>query len=170
MIKNKKLGEMKMFNKVLSENREENYKMMLGAITDLLESEKDGLVILSVLPSFINSFMDDINWVGFYKLRDDELSVGPFQGEPPCLRIKLGKGVCGAAAEQEKIIVVENVHDFPGHIACDSKTNSEIVLPIMSHDEVWGVLDIDSPILARFGELEKKYLQLIVEKLEVYLN
>lgn len=94
--------------------------------------------------------LPDINWVGFYRLTGEKLVLGPFQGKPACIAIPLGRGVCGTAAQENRVVRVENVHEFPGHIACDSASNSEIVLPLYAGETLWGVLDIDSPSLNRF--------------------
>ena len=94
--------------------------------------------------------LSDVNWAGFYLLKDGELVLGPFQGKPACVRIALGKGVCGTAAQRRESIVVPNVHEFPGHIACDSASNSELVVPLIRNGMLLGVLDVDSPVLARF--------------------
>lgn len=110
--------------------------------------------------------MEDINWAGFYKMVDGALVLYPFQGKSACIRIPVGKGVCGTAVEQDKIQLVEDVHQFPGHIACDSASNSEIVLPIHKEGKVWGVLDIDSPYVGRFTEEDKEGLEKVVAALE----
>ena len=103
--------------------------------------------------------LTQINWVGFYVRRGEELLLGPFQGKPACVRIALGKGVCGTAAQTGQIQRVENVHNFPGHIACDSASQSEIVIPIFKEGRVWGVLDLDSPVLARFTPQDQVFLE-----------
>lgn len=110
--------------------------------------------------------MEDINWAGFYKMVDGALVLYPFQGKSACIRIPVGKGVCGTAVAQDKIQLVEDVHLFPGHIACDSASNSEIVLPIHKDGVVWGVLDIDSPYFSRFTEEDKEGLQKVIAVLE----
>ena len=110
--------------------------------------------------------MEDINWAGFYIMEKGRLVLGPFQGNPACIRIPVGKGVCGTAVERDEIQLVEDVHLFPGHIACDSASNSEIVLPIHKDGKVWGVLDIDSPYFSRFTEADKEGLQKVVAVLE----
>ena len=110
--------------------------------------------------------MADINWAGFYKMVDGALVLYPFQGKSACIRIPVGKGVCGTAVAEDKIQLVEDVHQFPGHIACDSASNSEIVLPIHKDGAVWGVLDIDSPVFARFTEADAVGLQKVVAVLE----
>lgn len=143
-----------------------NYKYMNMAIKDLLETEKDEVAVLSNISAFINSYMKDINWVGFYILREDVLVLGPFQGNPACIRINIGRGVCGTCAEKRQVQRVLDVHKFAGHIACDSNTNSEIVLPIIVNERLYGVLDIDSPILERFTELEENVLLETVKLIE----
>lgn len=110
--------------------------------------------------------MADINWAGFYKMVDGALVLYPFQGKSACIRIPVGKGVCGTAVAEDRIQMVEDVHQFPGHIACDSASNSEIVLPIHKDGAVWGVLDIDSPYVGRFTEEDKEGLRKVVAVLE----
>jgi L-methionine (R)-S-oxide reductase len=110
-----------------------------------------------------------VNWAGFYLLKERELVLGPFQGKIACIRIRLGQGVCGSAAEQRQTLVVPNVHEFPGHIACDSASNSEIVVPIIKNDALVGVLDIDSPEFARFDDNDKTGLQEFVRILTAAL-
>ena len=113
--------------------------------------------------------MDRINWVGFYRMEAGKLVLGPFQGKPACIEIPLGRGVCGTAAQEKRTVLVEDVHQFPGHIACDSASNSEIVVPIFKNGEVYGVLDIDSPYLSRFTEQDRRGLEEIVKILEEIL-
>ena len=110
--------------------------------------------------------LEDINWCGFYLMDHGALMLGPFCGLPACIRIPVGRGVCGTAVAEDKVQLVYNVHDFPGHIACDSASNSEIVLPIHVNGEIWGVLDIDSPFVGRFTEADKAGLEKVVERLE----
>ncbi|MBK1811845.1 GAF domain-containing protein [Clostridium sp. YIM B02505] len=150
-------------------NREENYKFMVWGVRDQLETETDLIANLSNISALIKFYMDDCNWAGFYIMRDGELVLGPFQGLPACYRIKLGSGVCGTAAQEKTVLRVEDVHEFPGHIACDSASNSEIVLPIIKDGEVFGVLDLDSPNKGRFGELEEKYLREAVGIIEKHI-
>jgi GAF domain-containing protein len=107
--------------------------------------------------------LPDLNWTGFYLLKDGVLVLGPFQGKPACVRIEIGKGVCGTAAEQQQTILVDNVHDFPGHIACDSASNSEIVVPLISDGQLIGVLDLDSPSLGRFDDEDARGLNELVK-------
>ena len=117
----------------------------------LTENEKDLIANLSNISACLNENLDYIYWVGFYILINNELVLGPFQGKPACIRIPVGKGVCGTCVKERKIQRVEDVHKFPGHIACDGASNSEIVLPIFKNNEVVAVLDIDSPIFNRFS-------------------
>ncbi|MCL2362583.1 MAG: GAF domain-containing protein [Defluviitaleaceae bacterium] len=132
----------------------------------VLEDDSDITACLANISAVINGYMDKINWVGFYIMKDRELVLGPFQGLPACVRIQVGKGVCGTAVAEKKTQVVEDVHKFPGHIACDSASNSEIVIPIIANGQVFGVLDVDSPEFNRFGELENKYLSEICTHIE----
>ncbi|MGI5998101.1 MAG: GAF domain-containing protein [Lutispora sp.] len=151
-------------------NEEQKLQYMLVLLEGQLSSEEDVLANLSNASAIIKAVMDRLNWSGFYIMRNDELVLGPFQGLPACNRIKLGSGVCGTAASTRKTQVVPNVHEFPGHIACDSASNSEIVVPIIKNDTVYGVLDLDSPEFNRFTELEAKYLEKFVEKLNKYID
>ena len=147
-------------------NREINYSFVaqrLVALTDGIPYETANLANASAL---LWQHMEDINWVGFYKMTDGILVLGPFQGKPACVKINVGKGVCGTAVAEDKVQLVYDVHDFPGHIACDSASNSEIVLPIHVNGEVWGVLDIDSPFVGRFTEEDRAGLEKIVAVLE----
>lgn len=129
----------------------EKYNQLTKQLDALLTGEKNRYANLSNASALLNQFFDRINWVGFYLIDgDDELVLGPFQGLPACIRIPLGKGVCGTAALKKKSILVPDVHQFPGHIACDSASRSEIVVPLVKDDKVIGVLDIDSPEYDRF--------------------
>jgi L-methionine (R)-S-oxide reductase len=151
-------------------NTEEKYKYMLILIEGQLSSEKDNLANLSNVSAIIKAIIDRCNWVGFYILRGEELVLGPFQGLPACNRIGRGKGVCGASVLEEKVQRISNVHDFPGHIACDSASNSEIVVPIIKDGITYGVLDLDSPEFERFTELEEQYLIKTVQLLNKYIG
>jgi GAF domain-containing protein len=135
------------------------YELFVKQCATLME--EDMIANMANLSAAINEFLNGINWVGFYIMRNGELVLGPFQGKPACVRIKIGDGVCGRAVEKKKTLVVPNVHEFPGHIACDSNTNSEIVVPIEREDDIIGVLDIDSTELNRFDEIDAKYLKRI---------
>lgn len=155
-----------MFHKVLyGGSREQNYESVIRQLQALLEGETDRIANLANASALLNQFLDRINWVGFYLYRDGELVLGPFQGLPACVRIPLMRGVCGKSASQRTTIRVANVHEFPGHIACDSASQSEIVVPIVKNGELIGVLDIDSPELNRFDEMDQLYLEKFVERL-----
>ena len=135
----------------------------LEALTEGIPYETANLANASAL---LWQEMPDINWVGFYKMTDGQLVLGPFQGKPACTLIPVGRGVCGTAVARDEIQLVPDVHAFPGHIACDCASNSEIVLPIRKNGAVWGVLDIDSPTAGRFTEDDREGLVKIVEVLE----
>ncbi|MDT8716344.1 GAF domain-containing protein [Clostridium sp. 19966] len=149
---------------------EEKYRYMNLLIEGQLKTEDDIIANLSNISAIIKSAIDRVNWAGFYLLKDDELVLGPFQGLAACCRIKLGEGVCGTAALNNMIQVVDDVHKFDGHIACDSASNSEIVIPITKNGKLFGVLDIDSPEFKRFGELEETYFTKAVEIMIENLN
>ncbi|SEO98079.1 GAF domain-containing protein [Paenibacillus sp. OV219] len=152
-----------------TESREKNYELVINQLGALLEGEADHIANLSNASALLNQFLDRINWVGFYINRGGELVLGPFQGLPACVRIPFARGVCGKAASTRETVRVENVHEFPGHIACDAASQSEIVIPIMKDGELLGVLDIDSPELNRFDELDQQYLEQFVQKLIAHL-
>ena len=131
----------------------------------LIECNNDEISILANTSAFIMQTFEDISWAGFYILKNNELVLGPFQGKVACTNIPLQKGVCGPAASTQKTIIVENVHEFSGHIACDSASNSEIVIPIMICDQLYGVLDLDSTSLSRFGKKDQIIFEQIVQRL-----
>ena len=141
---------------------------LLEQLTSLLSITADPVANMANMSAVLFHGLPDLNWVGFYVLRGNELVLGPFQGKPACVKIVLGRGVCGTAAQTGQTQVVQDVHKFPGHIACDSASNSEIVVPIFKNGAVWGVLDVDSPQLARFGTAEQilfeQAVQIFVEK------
>ncbi|MBQ7801994.1 MAG: GAF domain-containing protein [Oscillospiraceae bacterium] len=141
----------------------ESLAAQLAALTDGVPYETANLANASAL---LWQELPEINWVGFYKMEKDRLILGPFQGKPACIVIPVGKGVCGTAVAEDAVQRVEDVHAFPGHIACDCASRSEIVLPIHKDGRIWGVLDIDSPHLARFTEADRVGLERIVEILE----
>ena len=145
--------------KIPGEDKTEFYRELNTYLEGLLEGQTNWLAGMSNASSLLYQTMDNINWAGFYLYRDGELVLGPFQGKPACVRIQMGKGVCGTAAKTREIQIVEDVHKFPGHIACDAASQSEIVLPVIEEDKLLGVLDIDSPIKARFDEDDAKGLQ-----------
>ena len=142
------------------------YALLHKQLRALMEGEESLLPHLCNAAALIYSALKDINWAGFYLLQGDSLLLGPFQGKPACIRIPLGKGVCGTAAAQDRAVIVDDVHLFPGHIACDSASNSEIVIPIRDGERIVGVLDIDSPVPARFDSEDQEGLEGIVRILE----
>ena len=146
-----------------------NYELTAQQLSALVEGIPYEVANLANASALLWQEMPDINWVGFYKMIDGALVLGPFQGKPACIRIPVGKGVCGTAVAQDKVQLVSDVHRFPGHIACDCASNSEIVLPIHANGEVWGVLDIDSPYIGRFTEDDRAGLEKIVRILEQVL-
>lgn len=136
----------------------------------LAESSNDYLPLLSNASALLNENLDEVNWVGFYLVKNDALQLGPFQGKIACVNIAKGKGVCGTAYEKDEVQRVEDVHQFPGHIACDSASNSEIVIPIHKDGEVVAVLDIDSPTTGRFTRDDEEGLVSFVKVLEELIN
>jgi L-methionine (R)-S-oxide reductase len=140
--------------------REENYDLVKKQLQALLHDEKNQIANLSNTSSLLNQFLDRINWVGFYLMdTNGELVLGPFQGLPACVRIPVGRGVCGTSALKKETVRVDDVHQFPGHIACDAASRSEIVIPLLKDGELFGVLDIDSPEVNRFDELDQQKLE-----------
>lgn len=135
------------------------YAELHRSLTALLEGERNWIANLANTSALIWQELNDINWAGFYLLRGDALVLGPFQGKPACVRIQMGKGVCGTAAQQRRSIVVPNVHEFDGHIACDSASNSEVVVPLIKNERLLGVLDVDSPRLSRFDAIDREGLE-----------
>ncbi|WP_369902271.1 GAF domain-containing protein [Bacillus manliponensis] len=146
-------------------SREEQYETVIKQLDALLVGETNVTANFANASALLNVFLHDINWVGFYVTDGNELVLGPFQGLPACVRIPFGRGVCGVAAETKTTQRIADVHQFPGHIACDAASNSEIVIPMIKNDEVIGVLDIDSPIKNRFDEVDELYLTKFVEVL-----
>lgn len=138
------------------------YAELANALQALVSGERDWIANLANASALLYDLLPDLNWAGFYLLKDGELVVGPFQGKPACVRIAIGKGVCGTAAQRRKTVIVPNVHAFAGHIACDSASNSEIVVPMMRGDELLGVLDLDSPKLERFDAQDRDGLERLV--------
>jgi GAF domain-containing protein len=138
------------------------YASVIAQTRALLEGERDAIANFANTSALLYHSLPDLNWVGFYLLKDGELVVGPFQGKPACVRIALGKGVCGTAAARRTTVIVRNVHEFAGHIACDSASNSEIVVPLLRGTELIGVLDLDSPKFARFDAEDQVGLEKVV--------
>ncbi|WP_339251016.1 GAF domain-containing protein [Sporosarcina sp. FSL W8-0480] len=149
-----------------STNPKERYSELASQLDALLSGEPNRFANLSNASALLNQFFDRINWVGFYLLDgEDELVLGPFQGLPACIRIPLGKGVCGTSALNRETIIVPDVDQFPGHIACDSASRSEIVVPLIKDGNLLGVLDIDSPELDRFNDDDREGLEELVKVL-----
>ncbi|MGK7378037.1 GAF domain-containing protein [Planococcus sp. 1R117A] len=147
----------------------EQYTLLGKQLDALLEGESNTIANLSNASALLNQFLERINWVGFYLMEDGELVLGPFQGLPACVRIQVGKGVCGTAVSEKKTMLIEDVHAFPGHIACDAASQSEIVIPLIKDGEVIGVLDIDSPELSRFTKEDQEGLELFTAVLLKHL-
>jgi len=141
----------------------ERYSDLLAQAKALIEGERDMTANAANLSSLVFHALPDLNWAGFYWMKDGELVLGPFQGKPACVRIAVGKGVCGTAARDRRTIVVKDVHEFPGHIACDSASNSEVVVPIVAGGKVIGVLDLDSPLVNRFDDSDARGLEAVVQ-------
>ncbi|MDM5312942.1 GAF domain-containing protein [Peribacillus frigoritolerans] len=159
-----------MFNvEMYQGKKEKNYELVQKQLLALIEDETNRIANLSNAAALLNQFLDEINWVGFYLYEEDQLILGPFQGLPACVRIPMGKGVCGTSAATEKTLRIEDVHQFPGHIACDAASRSEIVIPLMKDGNLLGVLDIDSPITDRFDEMDQQGLEKFAEILSNHL-
>lgn len=148
-----------------ADSKAELYSILASQVKSLFEGEHDFIANAANLSSLLYHSLPDLNWVGFYLMKDSELVLGPFQGKPACVRIAIGKGVCGVAAQQRQTVIVDNVHEFPGHIACDSASNSEIVVPLIKDGQLLGVLDVDSPSLGRFDDDDAKGLNELVDVL-----
>jgi L-methionine (R)-S-oxide reductase len=146
-----------------SASKVEFYAHLAAQLRSLLEGERDFIANAANFSALLYHSLPDLNWAGFYLQKNGELVLGPFQGQPACVRIAMGKGVCGTAAEQRQTVLVDNVHEFPDHIACDSASNSEIVVPLIKHEQLVGVLDLDSPSLARFDDEDARGLNELVE-------
>jgi GAF domain-containing protein len=140
----------------------ETYATLLAQANALLEGERDATANAANLAALVFHTLPDLNWAGFYWLKDGGLVLGPFQGKPACVRIALGKGVCGTAAASRQTVVVPDVHAFPGHIACDSASNSEVVVPVVKDGRLLGVLDLDSPSPGRFDGEDARGLEAVV--------
>lgn len=148
---------------MVNTNKREIYAALAPQLESLLAGERDFIANAANFSALLYQSLADLNWAGFYLLRSRELVLGPFQGKPACVRIPMGKGVCGTAAAMRKTVIVPNVDEFPGHIACDSDSKSEIVVPLVKEDELLGVLDLDSPQLSRFNDDDAYGLNVLVE-------
>jgi L-methionine (R)-S-oxide reductase len=140
----------------MTANKPELYRDLLRQLFALLAGERDLVANAANTAALIYHGLPDLNWAGFYFRHGTELVLGPFQGKPACVRIPIGTGVCGTAAERAAAVLVADVHEFPGHIACDPNSRSELVIPLVDADTVLGVLDLDSPLLARFDEIDRE--------------
>jgi len=149
------------------ESKKALYAELVEQANALFEGEHDFIANAANLSALLFHSLPDLNWAGFYFLKEEGLVLGPFQGKPACVRIAVGKGVCGTAAQQRQTVVVPDVQKFPGHIACDSASKSEIVVPLVRFDRVIGVLDLDSPNLSRFDEEDRRGLEALAD---VFLN
>lgn len=151
-------------------NKEELYKSLIPICKSLFDDEKEWISLLSNFSAVLKQSFDTFSWVGFYLLKDGRLILGPFQGKVACSLIEIGKGVCGTAFKERRTIVVEDVDKFPGHIACDENSRSEIVVPVFLDEEVIGVLDIDSYNYSNFDKIDQKYLEELVSILSKKLK
>lgn len=146
--------------------KKEQYKLMNAQLESLIQGVPHRIANMANAAALLFNTLEDINWAGFYLMENEMLVLGPFQGKTACIEIKIGKGVCGTAVERDEIMLVEDVHKFPGHIACDLASNSEIVLPIHVNGKIMGVLDIDSPMFSRFDEDDRAGLEEFVRIFE----
>ena len=146
-----------------------DYDLLTEQAEAFCEDTPDEVAAMANLSSLIYYTLDRLNWAGFYRVKGEELILGPFQGKVACIRIAKGRGVCGTAWKEDRVLVVTDVHAFPGHIACDGDSQSEIVVPIHRDGEVIGVLDIDSPVLNRFDDADREGLTKLVQCFERYL-
>ncbi|MBD5429622.1 GAF domain-containing protein [Lactobacillus sp.] len=144
---------------------EDNYKLLVRQAQALVADESDWIANTANISALLFNLLDNVNFAGVYRYENGELILGPFQGMPACVHIQMGSGVCGTTAEKQETQIVEDVHKFAGHIACDSTSNSEIVVPIFKDNSLWGVFDFDSTKFGNFDELDKKYLEEIAQSL-----
>ena len=151
---------------IYPEDLKEFYDLVKLQVMGLTEDVPHFIANMSNISALLNDALEDINWVGFYFMKNGKLVLGPFQGKPACIEIEVGRGVCGTAVKENQVQLVKDVHEFPGHIACDSASNSEIVIPMHIQGEICGVLDIDSPSVGRFTEADAKGLTQIIEMIE----
>lgn len=148
---------------IATDSDEDIYLDILNKVKAITAGEHDLIANMANISAILFTGLSHVNWVGFYLYKESQLVLGPFQGNPACIRIPMGKGVCGTSAQTKTVQLVDNVHDFSGHIACDAASNSEIVVPIVKQGQLIGVLDIDSPQLSRFSQLDKTYLCALVD-------
>ena len=141
------------------------YDDLLSAAAALVDGEPDPVANMANIAALLWQFLPDLNWAGFYRMVDGELVLGPFVGKPACIRIAVGSGVCGTAVSERRTQLVEDVEAFPGHIACDGETKSELVVPVMANGEVIAVIDLDSPILARFDQDDRAGIEALAQRI-----
>ena len=154
----------------MAENKQHHYAQLAQQVEAIVAGEQDLIANMANISAILYWALENVNWAGFYIVKDKQLVLGPFHGQPACIRIPLGKGVCGTAAAADTIQLVKDVHTFSGHITCDAKSNSEIVLPVHQNGQVIAVLDVDSPDIARFDSDDKSGLTKIVEILQANLS
>jgi len=152
------------------ENKQQHYAQLAQQVEAIVAGEQDLIANMANISAILYWALENVNWAGFYLVKDQQLVLGPFHGQPACIRIPIGKGVCGTAVSENSIQLIEDVHQFSDHIACDAASNSEIVLPIRQNNQVIAVLDIDSPDIARFDHDDKSGLNQIVEILQATLQ
>jgi L-methionine (R)-S-oxide reductase len=153
----------------MAENKQQHYSELAQQVEAIVAGEKDFVANMANISAILYWALENVNWAGFYLVKEDQLVLGPFHGQPACIRIPLGNGVCGTAVSQNSIQLIDDVHQFSGHIACDAATNSEIVLPVRRNKQIIAVLDIDSPNIARFDLEDKSGLSQIVDILQATL-
>lgn len=152
------------------ENKQQQYSQLAQQVEAIVVGEHDLIANMANVSSILYWALENVNWAGFYLVKDDQLILGPFHGQPACIRIPIGTGVCGTAVSEKTIQLIEDVHQFSGHIACDAASNSEIVLPIVKNNQIIAVLDMDSPEIGRFDIEDRKGLSQIVEILQSTLR
>lgn len=146
-------------------DKDAGYSSLMSELTGLIEGERDAIANAANSAALLFDALPEVNWVGYYFLRDGELVVGPFQGKPACVRIALGRGACGTAAQRRETLIVDDVHRFPGHIVCDPASRSEIVVPLVAGTRLLGVLDLDSPRAGRFDAADARGLEKLARRL-----
>lgn len=151
-------------------NKQKQYELINAQVQALISGESDMIANMANIAAVLFNNLEQVNWAGFYLYKQEQLVLGPFQGQPACIRIPMGKGVCGTAASRRETMVVMDVHEFAGHIACDAASNSEVVVPIVVNDQLIGVLDIDSPITERFDNDDRVGLEMLVSIFEASLT
>jgi GAF domain-containing protein len=147
-------------------NKNKQYKLINTQVQALISDESDMIANMANIAAVLFNNLEQINWAGFYLFKQEQLVLGPFQGQPACVRIPMGRGVCGTSAATRQTVIVEDVHEFAGHIACDVASNSEIVIPIVFNQQLIGILDVDSPVTARFDDDDRQGLESLVSILQ----